>query len=109
MLYVRFAIVAVIVGVAAWFLFDAARLYLQTPGSVWDRALAAGKGSATILLQRFVALVTAIASALAFMATNYLDDPSLATAIQSALKPEYVGGAMLAIALLTIWARKRTL
>lgn len=94
--------------VLAFVIMDFVREYRRTPGSVWDRAVAAGKGSATILWARFVAIVSALAALLVEFA-DYLNAPGVAEAIKGILQPEYVGLFMVAIAIITEFARRRTL
>lgn len=84
------------------------RAYRATPGSAWDRALAAAHGSATILWARLVAFISAAATSFAGFA-EILGAPAVSDAIRAALTPEYVGPVMIAMALISEWARRRTL
>ncbi len=109
MMYVQLGFIGFAVLVAAWFVYDMVRLYATAQGSTAQRLLSAGQGSLTILVNRFVAIVTAITGVLASFVTDYLNDPKLAGEIQAFLKPEYVAGFLVICTLLSIWARKRTL
>lgn len=42
-------------------------------------------------------------------AADYFNEPAIADAIKSVLKPEYVAAFTVFVAIVTIWARKRTL
>jgi hypothetical protein len=82
--------------------------YVSATGTIWQRLLQAAQGSATILWAKFTILVAALAGWLGEGAT-YLGDPSIASAIQAALKPEYVAIFTIFVMVVTVWARKRTL
>jgi hypothetical protein len=97
-----------ILAIAAYFIFDLVRGYKSAVGSAWRRLLAAGKSSATILWARFTVLVTAAASALVFIA-DLVNAPQVAAAITTYLKPSIVAAIMVAVALITEIARRRTL
>jgi hypothetical protein len=102
-------IVAVaLAGVAGFFISEFARDYIATTGSIGERLLAAGKGSATIVWSRFSAVVAALAGALSGLA-DWLNAPGVSEAIQSCLKPEWVALYVLGLALVSEFARRRTL
>ncbi|MCW5687994.1 MAG: hypothetical protein KIT76_05555 [Pseudolabrys sp.] len=61
--------------------------------------------SATILWARFVA----VAGLLLAAAESVLQDPNVASAVQTALQPKYVPYYVIAIGLMTELARRRTL
>ncbi len=109
MKYIQFGFIGFAVIVAAWFVFDMVRLYSTAQGSTAQRLLSAGQGSLTIFVNRFIAIITAIAGALASFVTDYLNDPTLAGYIKAMLQPEYVAGFLVVCTMLSIWARKRTL
>ncbi len=94
-----------IFGYVGWTLYSQ---YRASTATGWRRYLDAAEGSATILWQKFVIAVTALAGVLS-QAADYFNDPSISSAIQSVLKPQYVAAFTIAVALVTIWARKRTL
>jgi hypothetical protein len=104
----RIAFTAVVLAIFAYVVFDFAREYIRASGSTWDRLIAAGKGSATIVWQRFVMLISAVAGGLASLA-DWLNAPGLADAIKDAMTPEYVAFFMIAVAIITEIARRRTL
>jgi len=77
-------------------------------GSTWQRLLEASRDSATILVQKCAILTSGIGS-LAALLGEWLDMPGLKDAVQAALKPEYVLAFVVATALVSWFARKRTL
>jgi hypothetical protein len=93
---------------AAYIVFTFAREYREAKGSTWDRLLEASRDSATILWQKFVILVAAVGASLGQLA-DMIDQPELKESIQSALKPEYVAAFVIGTALVSWWARKRTM
>lgn len=95
--------------IVAYLGFDFVKEYRAAPGSAWDRALAAGKGSATILWARFTMIVGAISTSLVSVA-DWLNAPGIGDAIKSALSnPKYVAAFLIGSAVLTEAARRRTL
>jgi len=105
---VRFLIVVALVALALYTAFDLYRRYRMTPGSPWQRLVAAARDSATILWQRFVIIVTGLVGSLGEVA-DWFNEPALKDAIQAALQPEYVAIFTVLVAFITIAARKRTL
>jgi hypothetical protein len=98
----------VIAAIAIYFAIDAYMAYKGAAGTMVQRMLAAGKQSATILWSRFVVMVTAMTGALAWVA-DMAGQPSIAQAIQAAVKPQYVAMVTVAIAVIAELARRRTL
>ena len=82
--------------------------YANATGTFWDRALTAGKGSATILWQRLVIFTSGLSALLVELAT-YFNVPQIDSAIQAVLKPQYIGFFTIAVAVVTEFARRRTL
>ena len=82
--------------------------YRAAAGTVWQRLLAAGKTSATILWSRFTILTTAMSNSLVWLA-GLLGAPGVEDAIKAALQPVYVAGFVVFIAVITELARRRTL
>lgn len=82
--------------------------YRAAAGTVWQRLLASGKESATILWTRFTVLVTALSNSLVWVA-GLLGAPGVEDSIKAALQPAYVAGFVVAIAIVTELARRRTL
>jgi hypothetical protein len=91
-----------------YFLYDAVTGYIAATGTVWERLLAAGKGSATIVWSRFVVMVSGLSGGLV-VAADYLNAPGVASAVQSVIQPQYVMAFTVAIAVITEFARRRTL
>jgi hypothetical protein len=83
--------------------------YRKTSGTTWERLLFAGKQSATILWGKFCLLLSGLIASLDSLA-DLLNMPELKTYIEMALgNPKAVAGVMLALSVVTIYARKRTL
>lgn len=101
-------IVLAILAIAGYFAFELVIEYKHATGTIWQRLIAAGKGSATILWSRFVAVVTAGSVGLAELA-EWLNAPGLKDAIQAYLKPDYVAAFTLFVVIITEVARRRTL
>jgi hypothetical protein len=97
-----------IFGFVAWVVYDAVTRYRAETGTTWDKLLAVGKGSATILIQRGAYVLAALAEFL-----PSLIETAGAPGVASALQTVVPGGAgpyyMLAIAVFTELARRRTL
>lgn len=108
MKYLHAGIVIAAIAIIAYFGFTFYKALRDASGSTWQRVIAAAQGSATILWARFVALVGLATGGLA-SAADYLGDPSIGSAIQTYGKPQYVAAALVLIAVITTWARKRTL
>ena len=108
MKYLHAGIVVCVLVIIVYFGWTFYSTYKAATGSTFERAVAAAKGSATILWARFVALVGLATGGLASGA-DLLGDPSVGQAIQAYAKPQYVAGALVLIAVVTTWARKRTL
>ena len=83
------------------------RFYVAT-GSWWERFLAAGKESATMAWAQLVIIGTTLMNAIGAIAT-VVADPDTAQKIKDSLPSEYVAGALVAIMLLTMLARLRSL
>jgi len=99
------AVLLIFLGYAGWTLYHQYRASTKTG---WQRYLDAAEGSATILWAKFVMGVGAFAGLLS-EAAEYLNEPSISSAIQSVLKPPYVAAFLVFVSVITIWARKRTL
>ena len=93
---------------AIYIAFTFIREYREAQGSTWDRLLEAGRDSATILVQKIAILISGIGSVTALLG-EWLDIPGLKEAVQSALKPEYVVAFVVVTALVSWFARKRTM
>ncbi len=92
----------------AFFVYQFIKEYREATGTVWERSVEACKDSATLLWARFVALVGFIAAYMADLA-NILGAPGVASAIQTYADPKVVGFVMIAIAIVTELARRRTM
>ncbi len=72
---------------------------------MWDKIAAWFKHSLTILWARVIALAGLLIAA----SETLLADPSVSSAIQSALQPKYIPYYVIAIGLITELARRRTI
>lgn len=92
----------------AWVVYDAVTRYRAETGTTWDKMLAVGKGSATIVIQRGAYVLAGLAEFLPSI-LDTLGAPGVASAVQTVVP----GGAgpyyMLAVAVFTEFARRRTL
>ena len=75
---------------------------------IWRKMLEAGKGSATILWARATMFLGALATVLVDLA-GYLGAPGVADTIKAVLAPQYVGAFLVVVALVSEFARRRTL
>jgi|KBSSwiStaDraftv2_1062776.scaffolds.fasta_scaffold3716596_1 hypothetical protein len=91
-----------------WIAFTFARAWTLETGSLWQRTLKAGRQSATIAWAKLVILVGGLVAVLDRLA-DLAGDQSLATQIQQYATPQMVGYVMIAIMIVNIWARLRTL
>lgn len=82
--------------------------FIPASGTVWQRSLTAANQSA-VHLWSFFNLVLGGLVMLLSNAALYFGDPSLSAAIQQVLSPQIVGIFIVVAALITIWARNRTL
>ena len=87
---------------------DFLRSFRAAAGTVWQRLLATGKQSATILWQRFTIAVVSFADAIVWLA-DLLNAPGVAEPIKSVLQPQYVAAFVMAVAIISELARRRTL
>lgn len=92
---------------AVYLLVDGVYLYRQAIGSVWQKLIAAGQGSLTILWQRIIMVSTGFVTSLVWIA-DAINEPMLSQAINAYLKPNVVAAIMIGAAAITVWARKRT-
>lgn len=104
LVFIDFIIAALVV----YFVYDFVASYRASVGTVWERLLATGKQSATILWARFVVIVSGASGGLALLA-EYLNAPGVSDAIKSVVQPQYVIILLIAIPLISEFARKRTL
>jgi hypothetical protein len=88
--------------------FDFVRAWRAASGTVWQRLLATGRHSATILWQRFIIALAGFADALVWLA-DLLQAPGVAEPIKSVLQPQYVAVLVVAVAIVGELARRRTL
>jgi hypothetical protein len=92
----------------AYVVVDFVRSYKAASGTVWQRLLATGRHSATILWQRCTIALAGFADALVWLA-DLLQAPGVAEPIKSVLQPQYVAVFVVAVAVVGELARRRTL
>lgn len=97
-----------LLGFVLWFGLVFFMDYRAATGTTWQRLLAAARQSATVLWSKFVMLVSLLIAGLDQIA-DWLGQPELADKIQAVLNPKLVPFYLIGIAVITIWARKRTL
>jgi hypothetical protein len=101
-------LIGVFLVINVWLIWTFVRDYARATGTPWQRMVAAGQESVTILWSKVLMLLGAL-SGLIVKAADYLGDTGLSTQLQALLKPEYVGAFVVLVAVITIYARKRTL
>ena len=104
----QLAIDLIVLAFLAYVIVDTVRAFVSAAGTVWQKLWAAARHSATVLWARFVLVVGAGVDALVWIA-DFLGSPAVAAAIQQYLSPQVVAGIMIAIAVITELARRRTL
>ena len=82
--------------------------YRAAEGTVWERLIVAAKNSATVLWQ-YVVIAGGTLLGWSVQLADALNMPEVRSVIQDNLKPEYVGLALVGIAIITVVARLRTL
>ncbi len=107
------SVIAVVVDLAvaalvAYFIYDGVQEFASKTGTVWERLLAAGKDSVTILWGRFVVIVSGLSGGLVVLA-DYLNAPGVGDTIKSVIQPQYVMALTIGIGLISEFARRRTL
>lgn len=105
----RLAIAIGLASIAAYFIYNIYRLYRDATGTVWQRFLAAGRESATMLWSKFIIILAGIVANLDYMA-DLIGQPGMKEYIdQLAGNPRTVAIVMLVISVVTMTARARTL
>lgn len=104
----KLAITLALAAFVAYVVYVVVSTWIRETGSPWQRVLATAQHSATILWAKFTAVLAIIAGGLEYVA-DYLGTPEIGDAIKAAMKPQYVAAFMVLVAIVTIWARKRTL
>jgi hypothetical protein len=102
------AIDLIVIAAVVYLIADSVRAFFSAAGSMRQRLWAAARHSATVLWARFCVAVAALVDVLVWIA-DLLNAPGVAGAIQSYLSPSVVAGIMIAIAVITEIARRRTL
>jgi hypothetical protein len=91
-----------------WIVFTFAHAWIVETGSFWQRTLNAGQDSATIVWAKLVIMAGGLVAVLDKIA-DLAGDPALTAQIQQYATPQMVGYVTIAIMLVNVWARLRTL
>lgn len=91
-----------------WIAFTFAHAWMIGAGSFWQRTLQAGQRSATIVWAKLVIMAGGVVVVLDKIA-DLAGDPTLTAQIQQYATPQMVGYVTIAIMLVNVWARLRTL
>lgn len=106
---IRVAIALALVALVIYIVATGYAQFAKSSGTVWERLLAAGRDSATILWGKFCLVLAGIIGNLDSTA-DVLNLPEMKTFINSWVgDPKLIAGIMAAIAFVSILARKRTL
>ena len=82
--------------------------YRQSEGATWARIVHTAEGSATVLWA-YITAAGGFVLQLAGQGADMLELPGMKDQIQALLKPEWVGGFLFLVGLVTVAARLRTL
>jgi len=93
---------------AGWIAFTFAHAWIVETGSFWQSTLKAGRDSATIVWAKLVIMAGGLVAVLDKIA-DLAGDPTLTAQIQQYATPQMVGYVTIAIMLVNVWARLRTL
>ncbi len=104
----KLAITLALGAFVAYVVYVVVSTFLKETGKPWERLLATAQHSATILWAKFTAVLGVIVGGLEYIA-DYVGQPEIAEAIKAAMQPKYVAVFVVFVAVVTIWARKRTL
>jgi hypothetical protein len=102
------AVNLILLGIFIFVVVDAVRSWRGSTGTASQRLLAIGKQSATVLWARCTVLLATLADGLIQLA-DLVGSPAVAAAIQQYLAPSTVAAIMVAVAVISEWARRRTL
>ena len=97
-----------VVAIAAFFVVVCALDFKSEKGTTWQRVLAAGRGSATIVWMRLGVIFSALTSALV-SAAGYFNLPEVQTALQKYMTPEAWLAVLAVFAVIGEIARRRSL
>lgn len=87
---------------------DAVHGYYTATGTVWERLLAVGKSSATIMVARLGAIGGFVLNALVEIA-DLIGSPAISSALTTYVDAKAVGYTLVAAAIVVEWSRRRTL
>lgn len=97
-----------VVATLAWLAYHVVKKFRETEGGAWERLLAGFKDSATILVAGATYVGGAILGVIG-KAADALNVPQVAEVVRTQIPAEYMGYGLMAIALVTVIARLRTL
>ena len=105
---ISFVVTLLVVLSLAWLAYHVIRKYSETDGTLWDRALAGFKDSATVLLAGATYVGGAAVNLVGKLA-DAANAPEVAEAVRMQIPAEYAGFGLMAMAVLIFIARLRTL
>jgi hypothetical protein len=106
--YVLVAVDVIAALLVLWIVGTFGYCWATESGSFWQRTLAAGKDSATIVWSKIIIAASAFIGVLVQLATA-AGDPQIGAKLHEVLTPQVFSGVMIAIMFITVLARKRTL
>ncbi len=106
--YVFLGIDAASAAIFVWIIGTFAYCLATESGSIWQRILAAGRDSATIVWSKIIMAASAFVALLVDLA-NAMGDPQVAQWMKDHLTADRVAYITFAVMVVTVLARKRTL
>lgn len=106
-MWIGLAINIFMLAAAGWIVWTFSREYKEAKGTIWERALEASRDSATILWSKLVIVATVFVNGVAYLASAM--DSGTVEQIKLYLPAEYVAGFIVAVMLITIIARLRSM
>lgn len=91
-----------------WVIYSFFHEYSKADGTGFERLVNAARGSATMLWSKFCIFVGSLAS-VAMGAADAFNMPEVKQQIQAYLTPEHTALLLIGVAVMTQWARSRTL
>lgn len=96
-----------LLAMGVYIIWTFSREYKEAKGTVWERSLEASRDSAVVLWSRLVIVGTVFVNGVAYIASAL--DTGTVEQIKLYLPAEYVAGFIVAVMVVTIVARLRTL
>lgn len=106
-MWLGIAINVFMLSAAAYIVWTFSREYKEARGTMWERAIEASRDSATILWSKLLIVGSVFVNGVVYLASAF--DAGTVEQIRVYLPVEYVTGFLVAIAIITIIARLRSL